>query len=196
VPTLVKDSRGRSPFWIHCYTSADGRRLKKSTKQADKKKAIEVALALERAESMARQRTLTETRARDLIGEVLERTSGESLPLYTAEGWLREWLGGKAVSRSANTHLKYSHTVNSFLKHLGPRAKINVAAVISKDIAGFRDAQSRPGLAALPVVCGIAPNSRSHSLSDPRNPSSQAVCQLNRAAVSLRLPPFVSGMFR
>jgi integrase len=145
MPILVKDSRGRSPFWIHCYTSAEGRRLKKSTKQTDKKKAIEVALAVERAESMARQGTLTEARARDLIGEVLERTSGETLPLYTAEGWLREWLEGKAVSRSANTCIKYSHTVNAFLTHLGSRAKINIAAVIPKDVATFRDAQLATG---------------------------------------------------
>lgn len=145
MPILVKDARGRSPYWICCYTSADGRRLKKSTKQRDKKKAEEVGLALERAESMARQGTLTEARARDLIGEVLERTSGESLPLYTAESWLREWLRGKAVSRSANTHVKYSHTIESFLSHLGTRAKINIAAIIPKDIASFRDAQTGSG---------------------------------------------------
>ena len=30
MPTLVKDARNRSPFWICCYSAADGRRLKKS----------------------------------------------------------------------------------------------------------------------------------------------------------------------
>jgi integrase len=145
MPVLVKDTRGRSPFWICCYTSADGRRLKKSTKQTEKKKAVEVCLALDRAESMARQKTLTEARARDLIGEVLERTSGESLSLYTAEAWLREWLRGKEVSRSASTHVKYSHTIESFIVHLGARAKINIAVIIPKDIASFRDAQIASG---------------------------------------------------
>src|SRR2546428_1541134 len=32
MPSLRKDSRGRSPFWICCYTSATGQRLQKSTK--------------------------------------------------------------------------------------------------------------------------------------------------------------------
>src|SRR5438105_3466736 len=45
----------------------------KSTKQSDRKKAWEVCLTLERAEGMAAKGTLTEARARELIGEVLER---------------------------------------------------------------------------------------------------------------------------
>jgi integrase len=106
---------------------------------------LEVCLALERAEGMAAQGTLTETRARELIGEVLERTSGDSLPFYTAEGWLRDWLRGKEVSKSKNTHLKYSHTIESFIAHLVGRAKLNIAAIRPKDIASFRDAQIASG---------------------------------------------------
>src|SRR6266436_4925165 len=102
--TLTKDSRKRSPHWICCYTAADGRRLKKSTKQKDRGKALEVCLALERAERMAADGTLTETRARELIGEVLERTTGASLPFYTAETWLRDWLRGKEIAKAKNTH--------------------------------------------------------------------------------------------
>jgi integrase len=143
--TLTKDSRNRSPYYICCYTAADGRRLKKSTKQRDRAKALEVCLALERAEGMAARGTLTETRARELIGEVLERTSGDTLPFYTAEGWLRDWLRGKQISRSEGTHVKYSHTVESFVEHLGPRAKISIAAISPKDIATFRDAEIASG---------------------------------------------------
>jgi integrase len=143
--TLTKDSRGRSPYWVCCYTAADGRRLKKSTKQTDRGKALEMCLALERAENMAARGTLTETRARELIGEVLERTSGDTLPFYTAETWLRDWLRGKEISKAKNTHAKYSHTVESFIAHLGQRAKLNVAAISSKDVASFRDAQIASG---------------------------------------------------
>jgi hypothetical protein len=62
-------------------------------------------------------------------------------PFYTAEAWLR----GKAVSKSPSTHIKYSHTVESFLTHLGTRARTNVAAIGSKEIASFRDAQINSG---------------------------------------------------
>lgn len=143
--TLVKDSRSRSPYWIACYTSADGRRLKKSTKETVRARALEIALTLERAEVMARRSTLTEIRARELIGEVLERTTGESVQFYTAEAWLRDWLRGKEVSKSAGTHTKYSNTVEGFIGHLGKRAKLNVAAITPKDVAGYRDAQISSG---------------------------------------------------
>src|SRR5438067_13537797 len=108
--TLTKDSRRRSPFYICCYTSADGRRLKKSTKQADRAKALEVCLALERAEGMAARGTVTETRARELIGEVLERTSGDTVPFYTAEGWLRVWLRGKQIWKCEGQQTTVSYT--------------------------------------------------------------------------------------
>ena len=143
--TLTKDSRGRSPYYICCYTSADGRRLKKSTKQRDRAKAVEFCLALERAEGMAARGTLTEARARELIGEVLERTSGDTLPFYTAEAWLRDWVRGKQISKSEGTYVKYSRTIESFINHLGSRSKINVSAISSKDIATFRDAEIAKG---------------------------------------------------
>src|SRR6478672_10719307 len=129
--TLVKDSHRppRSPYFICCYTAADGRRLKKSTKETDRAKALEVCLALERAESMAARGTLTETRARELIGEVLERTTGENLPFYTVESWLRDWLRGKEISKAEHTHVNYAHTVESFIAHLGNRSKLNIAAI-------------------------------------------------------------------
>ena len=143
--SLTKDSKGRSPYWIACYTAADGRQLKKSTKQTDRKRALEVCLALERAEDLAKKGTLTETRTRELLSEVLERTTGDTLPFFTAEGFLRDWLNGKEVSKAPNTFLNYSQTVNSFLAHLGKRAKLNIAAITPKDVSTFRDVQIASG---------------------------------------------------
>ncbi len=142
---LVKDSKGRSPYWICCFKASDGRRLKKSTKQRDRSNAMEVCLALERAEGMAARGVLTETRARELIGEVLERTTGDTLPFYTVEAWLHNWLHGKEVSKSKNTHVKYSQTIESFLAQIGGRAKLNISAISTKDIVAYRDDQLASG---------------------------------------------------
>lgn len=143
---------------------------------------MEVCLALERAESMAKRGTLTETRARDLIGEVLERTSGEALPFYTVEAWLRDWLRGKEVSKSASTHVAYSHTVESFLAHLGGRAKLNIAAMAPKDIASFRDAQ---------IASGKSPNTVRYLVKQLRIPFNAARRQgilTHNPAESVELP--------
>jgi integrase len=125
--------------------------LKKSTEQTDRSKAMEVCMALERTEGMAARGTLTETRARELIGEVVERTTGESVTFFTAEGWLRHWLGGKEIAKAEGTFAKYSHMVESFITHLNGRAKLNIAAITPKDIAGFRDAQIASGKSATTV---------------------------------------------
>ena len=117
----------------------------KPVPQTNCAKALDVCLALERAEGMAARGTLTETRARELIGEVLERTTGDSLPFYTAEAWLRDWLRGKQISKSERTHVKYSHTIERFIDHLGVRANINIAAISPKDIATFRDKEIASG---------------------------------------------------
>ena len=75
---VVKDSRNRSPFWYACFTTADGRRLKKSTKETNLAKAKIIAETLQRAEDMAAERTLTAVRTRDLLNDVLQRVSGEN----------------------------------------------------------------------------------------------------------------------
>ena len=109
---------------------------------------MEFCMALERTEGMAARGTLTETRARELIGEILERTTGETVAFFTAEGWLQHWLRGKEIAKAAGTFVKYSHMAESFIAHLGARAKLNIAAVGPNDIASFRDAQIASGKSA------------------------------------------------
>src|SRR5689334_12891819 len=111
MPSLTKDARERSPYWICCYTSATGQRLKKSLKirikplkgekrkdgssktAADKRnEAWESCLAIERAESHAKSGTLTEQAAKKIIGEILERTTGEPLHDFKTGEWLDQWL--------------------------------------------------------------------------------------------------------
>ena len=104
MPSLWK--RDKSPYWVCCYTSADGQRLKKSTKQTDRKRAWEVCLSIERAERFAKNGTLTEQAAKKIIGEIVERTTGEPLRHYTTADWFSEWQAGKAQTKSAATALQ------------------------------------------------------------------------------------------
>jgi hypothetical protein len=86
----------KSPFWTCCYTNADGQRCKKTTKQRDRNKALEVCLSIERAEQFAKAGTLTEQVAKTIIAEIVERTSGEKLHDHRVREWLDEWCAGKA----------------------------------------------------------------------------------------------------
>src|SRR5260370_17355180 len=89
---VVKDSHGRSPYWIACYSDSTGRRLKKSTKLTNKQKALEVALSLEHGEHLARRGAFTEARLRELFEQTLERVIGAPVQHYTVETWFGWWI--------------------------------------------------------------------------------------------------------
>jgi integrase len=137
--------REKSPFWVCCFTSADGQRLKKSTKQKDRKKAWEVCLAIERAEGYAKNGSLTEQTAKKIIGEIVERTTGEALHYYTAADWFTEWLAGKTQTKSAATAERYKQVTRDFVESLGKRAKLSLAHITPKDIRAYRDAELTAG---------------------------------------------------
>jgi integrase len=158
VPSLRKDSRGRSPFWICCYTSATGQRLQKSTKitikpfkgekrkdgspktAADKRaEALEVCLAIERAENHAKTGTLTEQQAKKIIGEIVERTTGEPLHNYRVRDWLNHWLDMKEQVRAGKTMDRYRQVIRDFVASLGTRANLALAHITPKDVLAYRN---------------------------------------------------------
>jgi integrase len=143
MPSLWK--RKKSPFWVCCYTNADGERCKKSTKQEDRAKAWEVCLSIERAERFAKNGTLTEQAAKKIIGEIVERTTGEPLHNYAAADWFNEWQAGKAQTKSKATAERYKQVTRDFLASLGNRAKLTLAAITPKDIRTYRDAELAAG---------------------------------------------------
>jgi integrase len=152
---VVKDSRGRSPFWYAVYRDATGRRLKKSTGLTAKSKALEMARMLEKAHAEARRQTLTEARARELLSEALQTINGEGLHVFTVEQWFEHFARQKAKSRSGQTAARHSQMMREFVEFLGPRARLNIAAITSKDIADFRDHRESLGLAPSTINADI-----------------------------------------
>jgi integrase len=146
--SLVKDSRGRSPYWFCCYTSATGQRLKKSTKQKDRKEAWEVCLATENAEGHARNGTLTEQTAKKIIGEILERTTGGTLQSFKTRDWFDHWLDIKEQVRAGKTTIRYRQVVRDLLTSIGNRANLDLAHITSKDILAYRNSILEAGKSA------------------------------------------------
>jgi integrase len=142
---VIKDSRGRSPYWTACYVDATGRRWKKSTKLTNKKKALEVALSLEHGEHLARSGAFTEARLRDLFEQTLERVIGARVQHYTVETWLHYWHEQKVKSRPASAE-RYGQVVRDFIEFLGPRAKLPLEHISDKDVLDFRNAESKRGV--------------------------------------------------
>jgi integrase len=137
--------RPRSPYYFCSYRAGDGRWLKKSTKQTDRRKAMELCMKLEQAEQAALSSTLTTAQARKLFNEILERAGDEPLDNFTVEGWLYEWTATKKAARGQKTGERYERPIKDFLAHLGPRARLPLRAVTPKDVRSFRDAERKLG---------------------------------------------------
>ena len=65
----------KSKFWSARFYDAFGKQLTRSTRETDKKKALKIALAFEEAA----QTTKTAKHTREVIAELHERITGESL---------------------------------------------------------------------------------------------------------------------
>jgi len=142
-----RNGKRRSPFWYACFTDATGRRVKKSTGLTAKSKAMQMCMQLQRAADEARRGVLTEARTRELLSEVLESVNGEGLRVFSVAEWLDHFVKGKRKTRADKTARRHEQTMREFIELLGHRAKLNVAAITSKDIADFRDYRHSLGLA-------------------------------------------------
>jgi hypothetical protein len=109
--TLVKDARGRSQFWYYAYRDANGRRLKKSTKETDRRKAKMIGEAFESAEDLAKHGNATEEQIRRVINDVLARVTGKTSYDPTVRQWFERWLETEKGAISEGTRIRYKQIV-------------------------------------------------------------------------------------
>ena len=124
MPSLTKDPRGWSKYWICCYTAADGRQLKRSTRETDKRRAGAICEAWERAESLGKDGLLTsEEQLRRVIEQSFERLNGKKVENVTVRSWLERWIKGEAGAVGDSTLKRYQQIVDAFLSFLaeGPQ---------------------------------------------------------------------------
>jgi integrase len=115
-----------------------------------------MARTLQKASDEARRGMLTEARTRELLSEVLQNVNGEGLRVFTTADWFRHFVNQKQKSRATGTGKRHAQMMREFLEFLGHRAKLNIAAITSRDIADFRDRRQSLGLAPSTVNVDIA----------------------------------------
>jgi integrase len=143
--SIHKDPRGKSPFWYCAYTLPNGKRTFKSTKQKDRKKALEFCLCLERASTDGKAGNLTETRAKALIGEIVERAGGAPLVFRSLKDFCEEWMESKCT-KAAGTKVRYKKVIEDFLEHMGEKkAGLSIESFTARDIQSFRDNEVMKG---------------------------------------------------
>jgi len=144
--SVAKDPR--SPFWYACFYDTRGKQVKRSTGLTSRSRALRMAVKLEEAARLARARTLTEERARELISEIVESVHGEGLRSFSTRAWFEHFVKIKADSQDSKTVAKYEQIKKLFLDFLGDKADLNIVAVSSADVRGFRDQRKANGVTA------------------------------------------------
>jgi len=129
----------KSPFWYVAYTKADGRRAFRSTGQQDKRKAWDVARALEKTSRKARAGELSRSTARKLFDDLLEDIGETPLSKETVRSFFSSWLSGKEISVKPGVYKLYQKTISKFLTFLGDKALKPLGDVSPADIAAFRN---------------------------------------------------------
>jgi integrase len=134
-----------SPYYTAIFYDGAGQKVRRSTKQRDRRNAMKVAVEWEETAKAGRERRLTETQARRVVEEILKRTTGETLHFHTARSWFTEWLAGKRGAVEPKSFTKYEQVKDNFLNHLGERANLNLEAIGPTDVRSFRDELAKEG---------------------------------------------------
>jgi integrase len=136
----------QSKYWVACFTAADGRQLKRSTRETDKRRATVICDAWERAESLGKDGLLTsEEQLRRVIEQSFERLNGKKVEHVTVRQWLERWLKNEEGAVAETTLEKYTQVLDGFLQFLGTRAEVRLEAVTTDDFIRYRDQLLKQG---------------------------------------------------
>src|SRR2546426_12734831 len=104
--------RPESKFWHAAWRDVHGKLILRSTKQTIRAKALAFTLECERAEKLAGAGSFTEAQAREILNDILKRTTtGETLRCPTVTEYFREWLVGKEATKAEGTSARYTKVV-------------------------------------------------------------------------------------
>lgn len=151
--SLTKHPKSR--FWTACFTARDGRQLKRSTKTTDRRKAMQIAVELERVEQQSRQAALTATQLHKILSDVSERVTGDNLSIPSVEVYFQDWLKLIRPRIEPATLVRYEGTVAKFLTQLGAKAKQPVTSVTPQDIERFVSARLQAGCAPKTTIVDL-----------------------------------------
>jgi integrase len=145
MPSVHKKPGSRSPYWFAAYRGPDGRRVQKSTKTRDKAKALKIAVEWEALANKGRNGGLIAAQVRKVVAELVEQATGEPLHFQTVADYFTHWKTQGDAGKARNTAIKYTQTVDSFLKALGKRATQPLGNIGPGDLEKWRDALQKGG---------------------------------------------------
>src|SRR5215475_7628290 len=126
--------REESKFWFGCVTLPNGRRVQRSTKETDRKRAQKIA---DKWEAATRGR-VTARQTQKVIADLYRDITGQRLVFPTVREYFNAWLARKKPETSSTTHTFYQSKAQRFLDWLGNPADQQIALITRDDILSFR----------------------------------------------------------
>jgi len=152
--TLWKHPNSR--FWTAQYIDADGKRVKKTTKQEEKKAAQRVADAWEDAASMGRAGELTQAAGIRAISRTMEVAGLGKLKTPSIQEAFDLWYSSRTEKRSAATATRYKAIKKSFCDFLpSKRLSASIRSLTRKEIEQWRDSEIESGKAGSSADFGV-----------------------------------------
>ena len=127
-----------SKYWFACFTMPDGRRVQRTTKETDRKRAQRLADQFEEAS----RSKMTARNAQRVISEIYARATGERLPPSTVRAYFESFLARKQTETASSTFVFYNGKAKGFLTFLGDQAEEEIARVGAPEILAFRRAEA------------------------------------------------------
>jgi len=135
----------KSVYWFARFSDERGIQINRSTREKDRKRALVVAQGWEHTVQLARHGLLTTEKARAVLSEILERTTGgkESIRSEPTDKFFHRWLEHKEANQSVGTAQRYRGVIKKFLAHLGDRRGRPLTAIRPADVQGFLTQRAR-----------------------------------------------------
>jgi integrase len=128
-----------SKYWVACFTDADGRQRKKSTKIEAKEKNRREAQRIADDLEAAHKKRMTADQIFKLYSETRREVAGESIPATTVREFFTSYLERRKGEVSKATIAAYKGASTKFLAWLGTEADEEIHRVSRQHIRSFRD---------------------------------------------------------
>ena len=125
----------KSKYWTACFTDANGKQRKRSTKLTDRRKAQKTAEGWEEEYRHVR----AEEQTRKVFAEIRRDIHGHTTLDQSLEDFFNHWLNGKKREIGPATWKKYEHAQRNFCEWLGDARKNDISYVTPTLIRKWRN---------------------------------------------------------
>jgi integrase len=132
----IREREG-TKFFFACFTLPNGRRVQRSTKETNRKKAQKIA---EEWEAVTRGR-VTARQTQKVIADLYRDITGQRLVFPTVREYFDAWVARKKPETAPSTHRFYHDKARGFLNWLGKRSDEQISLIDRQDILDFRAAE-------------------------------------------------------